>query len=71
MATLSSYILVGGLNLYIHVCHYLKYNGTVQINQQGDGSGGQHSHYIVIYSVQKKKLAESEGGILSGVYCVM
>ena len=29
-----------------------------------DGDGGQHRLYIVIYSVQKKKLAVSEGGSL-------
>ena len=31
-----------------------------------DGGGGQDRLYIVIYSVQKKKLAVREGGGLSG-----
>ena len=31
-----------------------------------DGGGGQHRLYIVIYSVQKKNLAVSEGGGLAG-----
>jgi len=31
-----------------------------------DGGGGQHRLYIVIYSVQKKNLAASEGGGLAG-----
>jgi len=33
------------------------------------GGGGQHRLYIVIYSVQKKNLAVSEGGGLAGFYC--
>ena len=32
--------------------------------------GRQHRLYIVIYSVQKKKLAISEGGSLTGDYCM-
>jgi len=31
-----------------------------------DGGGGQHRLYIVIYFVQKKNLAVSEGGGLAG-----
>ena len=31
-----------------------------------DSRGGQHRFHIVIYSVQKKKVALSEGGSLSG-----
>ena len=34
-----------------------------------DGGGGQNRLYIVIYSVQKKNLAVSEGGGLVGFYC--
>ena len=63
-------ILVGGLNVYIS--HYFKYNGTLKT----DGGGAQHRLYIVIYSVQKKNLAVSEGGGLaggglSGFYCIL
>jgi len=41
-----------------------------------DGGGGQHRLYIVIYSVQKKNLAVSEGGGLAGgglagFYCML
>ena len=40
-----------------------------------DGGGGQHRPYRVIYSVQKKNLAVSEGGGLAGgglegFYCI-
>ena len=38
----------------------------LQLNQLADGGGGQHKLDIVIYSAQKKKLAVSEGGGLSG-----
>ena len=55
-------ILVGGLDVYIS--HYFKYNGTIKT--VGGWRGGQHRLYIVIYSVQKKKLAVSEGGGLAG-----
>ena len=58
-------ILVGGLNVYIS--HYFKYIGTLKT----DGGGGQHRLYILIYSVQKKNLAVSEGGGLAGFYCII
>ena len=54
-------ILVGGLNIYIS--HYFKCIGTLKTV----GGGGQHRLYIlVIYYVQKKNLAVSEGRGLNG-----
>ena len=64
VAALRRCILVGGLNVYLS--HYFKYIGTLKT----DGGGGQHRLYIVIYSVQKKSLAVSEGGGLAGFYCI-
>ena len=47
------------------ISYCFKYIGTIK---PADG-GGQRRLYIVLNSVQKKKLAVSEGGDLTGHYC--
>jgi len=48
-------ILVDGLNVYI--TYYFMYIVTIK----PDGGGGQYRLYIVIFFIQKKTLAVSEG----------
>ena len=60
------YILVGGLNVYISTI----LSTFVHQKLLADASGGQHRRYIVIHSVQKKKLAVSKGGGLTGNFCI-
>jgi len=66
VAAFSSCILVSGLNIYISYC--FKYIGTIK--PAGGYSGGQYRLYIEIYSVLKKRMAVSEAGGLTGIYCI-